>query len=117
MENFTERFIIRDTEAGNPIDAYDDLATALVTWEEFIITDKKNKEYKPNFYELLDQETWIIYDESLNEKNIKSKIMTNKRRIFNRWIDNYVEEFDSEKEAIKFFKKYDLDEDYFIKKF
>lgn len=49
-----KRFIIRDREAGNPIDEFDDLESAIKLLNEFENDDKINNCYSSDFYEIYD---------------------------------------------------------------
>ena len=56
----TKRYIVRDREAGNPIDEFVRLEEAEATIEEFEAEDKRNGEFKPEFYEVYDSITELI---------------------------------------------------------
>ena len=53
----TKRYIVRDREAGNPIDEFATLEEAETTVEEFEAEDEKDGVFELNFYEIWDTVT------------------------------------------------------------
>jgi len=53
----TKRYIVRDREAGNPIDEFATLEEAETTVEEFEAEDEKDGVFTPEFYEVYDSVT------------------------------------------------------------
>ncbi len=65
----TTKFIIRDREAGNPIDEFSTLAKAEKELEKYEKTDKKDGYYTPNFYEIVEGKNEWLEKQKENKEN------------------------------------------------
>lgn len=51
-----KKYIIRDREAGNKIASFDSYEEAAKELENYEAEDKRNEEYTPDFYEIVEEE-------------------------------------------------------------
>jgi len=52
----TQKFIIRDAEAGNVIDSFPTLEEAEAALNDYEAEDLANNDYLPDFYEIIEKE-------------------------------------------------------------
>jgi len=60
--NGSERYIIRDREAGNNITFCNTLEEAIATFQDYEETDKRTDVFEEDFYEIYDRENHCVVD-------------------------------------------------------